>query len=36
MVAAAAVSTAVAGYNYAVYSGMIPDYVGQALKNVSF
>lgn len=36
MVAAAAVSTAVAGYNYAVFSGMIPDYVGQALKNVSF
>ncbi|MBE7338671.1 hypothetical protein INS45_04260 [Corynebacterium aurimucosum] len=36
MVAAAAVSSAVAAYNYAVYSGMIPDYVGQAIKNVSF
>ena len=36
MVAAAAVSSAVAAYNYAVYSGNIPDYVGQAIKNVSF
>ncbi|OFP87533.1 hypothetical protein HMPREF2967_09265 [Corynebacterium sp. HMSC059E07] len=36
MVAAAAVSSAVAAYNYAVFSGMIPDYVGQAIKNASF
>ncbi|MDO5032484.1 hypothetical protein [Corynebacterium sp.] len=34
MVAAAAVSTAVAAYNFAVHQGVIPDYVAQTLKNI--